>query len=66
MSHAPPQIIYGAAGVGDFSTDEYRDIFNVLRKHNVNVLDTAAHYVFAPPALEMKNKNNRLTLVSRA
>jgi len=45
MSDAAPEIIYGAAGVGGLTAAELKDTLNVLRRHDVKVLDTASIYV---------------------
>lgn len=45
MSEAAPEIVYGAAGVAGLSTEELRNTLSVLRRHNVETLDTASVYV---------------------
>lgn len=40
-----PKIVFGAAGVSAFSTEQLDEIYNILDKHNVKELDTARLYV---------------------
>lgn len=45
MADSAPEIIYGAAAAGQLSTEDLQERLYVLRKHNVNALDTAFIYV---------------------
>jgi len=45
MTHAAPKIIFGTAGVGVFASETTDGLLEVLKKHNVKVVDTASIYV---------------------
>lgn len=50
-----PAIVFGAAGVAAFSTEQLNEIFDILDKHNVKELDTARLYVSLPIDLQIDN-----------
>ncbi len=45
MTQKAPAIVFGAAGVAAFSTEQLNEIFDILDKHNIKEIDTARLYV---------------------
>jgi aflatoxin B1 aldehyde reductase len=54
MAQSAPSVVFGAAGMASLSTEDGKEILNILEKHNVNQLDTASVYV-SPCSLEEFN-----------
>jgi aflatoxin B1 aldehyde reductase len=45
MAQSTPSIVFGTAGIAALSTEDSKEILNILEKHNVKQLDTASVYV---------------------
>jgi len=44
MAQSAPSIVFGTAPIASFSTETAKEILSILKKHNVNQLDTARLY----------------------
>jgi len=61
-----PKIVFGAAGVSAFSTEQLDEIYNILDKHNVKELDTARLYGPSEGILQKSGAPKRFTISTKA
>ncbi|CZT13047.1 hypothetical protein WAI453_005890 [Rhynchosporium graminicola] len=65
MSQAPA-VVFGAAGVANFSTEQFTEILDILDKHNVKQIDTARLYGLSEGVLQKAGVPKRFTISTKA
>ncbi|KAH7407320.1 NADP-dependent oxidoreductase domain-containing protein [Cadophora sp. MPI-SDFR-AT-0126] len=61
-----PKIVFGAAGVAAFSSEQLSEIFDILDKHNVKEIDTARIYGPSEGVLANAGAPKRFTIDTKA
>ncbi|KAK0100780.1 hypothetical protein ONS95_007229 [Cadophora gregata] len=61
-----PKIVFGAAGVAAFSTEQLNEIFDILEKHNAKEIDTARLYGPSEGILGKAGAPKRFTISTKA
>ena len=60
------QVIFGAGGLADFSSDDRQELYNILDSHGVRTLDTAYIYGDSEKVLGQDKAHERFTIHTKA
>ncbi|KAI9049803.1 hypothetical protein LZ554_005954 [Drepanopeziza brunnea f. sp. 'monogermtubi'] len=66
MAQKAPALVFGTAGVAEFSDDQVQEIFGILDKHNVKQLDTARIYGSSEAILGQYEAPKRYTVSTKS